>query len=893
MGLGWRAAVLSYTIYVAAIVLATWPIALRPASLWADHTDPPLFTWVMASMARWVAAGPWGLFDGNAFYPYGKSLAFSEPLLLPALVGLPGFVGGNPVLTYNLLILLLWPFNGVAMAWAAFEVTDSRLGAWLAGAVFCLSPYFMEYRIEFNMLLAAPVPVALVAWVRWLERQNVRWLVLALGALTAQGLTCWYYTIATGLGFIVLTIGMVCLRWRGWCWWRDGRALMIGGLGVAVALVPVALPYFIVNRELGLERHLSDVQNSDLLNFFTPVSRFEPIHVPWHGRPSETSPFVGFAVMALAAVAVARGWREGRPVAGGPAWLARSAGFSLALAVVGIVVTIGHRGSWRFRVGGLGHRVGVASFIWLLLAGLVVLLLARGWSAFRARAARSLGAGDWGWLLALLTAIAMVLVLGPNVRVAGDSVGLGPYNDLYRALFPLHAVRITVRFAILSLPAMGLLAALGWRVLETRPSLASRRWLCWLCFVGVATALALEYVPRRADLVEVSAPRPVDLVLRADPVDVAVLEWPTYSPGVDADAMFRSLYHGKRVVNGFSGFSLASLRDLSALLTTTGPPFPSVEAQAALRQIYPLRYLVVRSTMVPELVASWRAARDAPPPTLHFHGTYGDVDLWDVIAEPDEGMHLERYVSGGFLLSHADLEVEVASRGATPPLGAEPFVDVRLNGHSVGRIALVEEGVTLRKPLRESVLRAAPNVFTLDYGYVWPPGHIGVRHRIGATGVLSPKDLHLRSLGGPGPARSRIELDGVDLSPSGRGYNLVALGVDGRILGATAFDTFARADASAAMAEWIRALPAGTIVAGAVGDEASRLLGADAVTALRSLGSIHDLRGRFRTAHVFVGVKDAAPGTAAESFDLERAELQIGDPPREQGFTLRHFALRS
>jgi hypothetical protein len=80
-------------------------------------------------------------------------------------------------------------------------------------------------------------------------------------------------------------------------------------------------------------------------------------------------------------------------------------------------------------------------------------------------------------------------------------------------------------------------------------------------------------------------------------------------------------------------------------------------------------------------------------------------------------------------------------------------------------------------------------------------------------------------------------------------------------------------------------------VAGAVRDEASRLLDADAVAALRSLGVAGDLRGRFRAAHAFVGVKGAAVGAAAEALGAEQAEVRVGDPPRA-GFTLRRFALR-
>ena len=94
----------------------------------------------MARMARRLVAEPLHLFHGNAFYPSGSSLAYSEFLLPPTLLGLPGFLWGNPILTYNLLLLALWPLNGLAIAWAAHRLTRSWSGAWLAGAIFCLSP---------------------------------------------------------------------------------------------------------------------------------------------------------------------------------------------------------------------------------------------------------------------------------------------------------------------------------------------------------------------------------------------------------------------------------------------------------------------------------------------------------------------------------------------------------------------------------------------------------------------------------------------------------------------------------------------------------------------------------------------------------------------------------
>ena len=123
---GWRDAVLVYGACLAGVILVTWPLAWDPARLWPPHHDPRVFTWVMASMARRLLSHPLTLFHGTAFYPNGESLAYTEPLLPPSLLGLPGLLWGDPILTYNLLLLTLWPLNGLAMAWVAHGVTGSR-----------------------------------------------------------------------------------------------------------------------------------------------------------------------------------------------------------------------------------------------------------------------------------------------------------------------------------------------------------------------------------------------------------------------------------------------------------------------------------------------------------------------------------------------------------------------------------------------------------------------------------------------------------------------------------------------------------------------------------------------------------------------------------------------
>jgi hypothetical protein len=208
----------------------------------------------------------------------------------------------------------------------------------------------------------------------------------------------------------------------------------------------------------------------------------------------------------------------------------------------------------------------------------------------------------------------------------------------------------------------------------------------------------------------------------------------------------------------------------------------------------------------------------------------------------------------------------------------------------VGRVALDHGPAAVALPLPPPFHHSAPNVIGLQYGYRRHTRGGETGYRIGTTGVESPGDLHVASAGQTYGSAGTIRLDGADLSPDRRGYNLVALDAAGRVVKAEAFDTFLEDDASPRLAAWIASLPTGTIVAGAVRDDGSGRLAGAAVDALRLIGVAGDLRGRFREAHAFVGVKGARPGSALEALGPRPVALTIGTPAASE-FELSAFAL--
>src|SRR5690242_21767872 len=97
-------------------VIHTWPLALNPARHSRhDNADALLNEWIMAWIAHQAPRDPLHLFDANIFYPEQRTLAYSEPLIVPALMGAPlAWLGVPSLPVYNAIVLIGFALTGCA-----------------------------------------------------------------------------------------------------------------------------------------------------------------------------------------------------------------------------------------------------------------------------------------------------------------------------------------------------------------------------------------------------------------------------------------------------------------------------------------------------------------------------------------------------------------------------------------------------------------------------------------------------------------------------------------------------------------------------------------------------------------------------------------------------------
>jgi hypothetical protein len=122
-------------------LIFTYPLPLHLAGAVEDTQDALLNVWITAWDGHQLLNDPFHLFDANIFYPYPRTLAYSELLLGNALLALPlTAVTGNPILGYNVALLLSFLLSGLGAYLLVLKLTRSSAAGLLAGAIFSFPP---------------------------------------------------------------------------------------------------------------------------------------------------------------------------------------------------------------------------------------------------------------------------------------------------------------------------------------------------------------------------------------------------------------------------------------------------------------------------------------------------------------------------------------------------------------------------------------------------------------------------------------------------------------------------------------------------------------------------------------------------------------------------------
>ena len=225
-------------IFVALAVFHTWPLARAPWRLSLNyHADAQLNSWIVSWIAHTLPAAPAHLFDGNIFAPEPATLTYSEPLIAPALLVAPvRWLGGSPVLAFNLLTIAGLALTGWSAWWVAWRWTGSTRAALVAGALAAFNVHTLTRLAHPAATHAWGLPLAWYWADAAIDRPGRR-TALMIGLVVAAVAATSVYLFA----FVVLIIAVVAVT----CARRVAPLVtIVAGVAIGVVLAsPVLWPY--------------------------------------------------------------------------------------------------------------------------------------------------------------------------------------------------------------------------------------------------------------------------------------------------------------------------------------------------------------------------------------------------------------------------------------------------------------------------------------------------------------------------------------------------------------------------------------------------------------------------------------------------------------------------
>jgi len=534
----WMSAALFYTAAAAALL---WPLVAAIGDVVPQPSDDPLLTvWtVWWNSHATLFSNDW--WNAPIFYPTAGTLAFSELLAgLTPITAPIQWITRNPVAAHNVALLLSFPLSAIAAHALAFEVTGRHDAALVAGTAFGFAAFRANDIVHIQMLSVYWAPVAVLAMHRYVRQPRAGWLALFGGACIMQVL-CNGYTLFQ----LPVLIGL-------WLLWfarrrRDMIAIAAAFAGAIAALAPILLKYREIHQSLQLRRSIDEIVrfSASIESFFSAPASNLMFGELLTARQSYGL-FPGLTVVLCLAVAVVLHLRHRPPM---PMAITRDRAIlaAVAVAAAGAAASVWLAGPWK--LGPLSASTPHKPLTLAILAATIFLLRGPRWGAvWRARTAVG--------FYSSAAVVFVVLSLGPEPHLLGVPIF---YKAPYAWLMHLpgyDSIRAPDRFAMIAVLCVAILIAATFARWSAPTPRRATRWSALLC-----AGLLLDGWFR----VHVGAvpPRPALIDWRDA---VAVVELPLETR-THSSATFRSIWYGRPVLNGVSGY--------------VPPHFPALEAALA------------------------------------------------------------------------------------------------------------------------------------------------------------------------------------------------------------------------------------------------------------------------------------------------------------------------
>jgi hypothetical protein len=505
-------------------ILFTYPLISNMHGYLSDLGDPALNASILHHNYQVIRNLDFGnYFTTNAFYPYKDTLLFSETLLSTSLLSYPIFFFTNDIVfTYNIILFLSFFFSALAAYFLSKYYTKNALASIFAGLIFGFGMFRFGQLGHLQILTAYFIPLSILYFEKLLEKSNFKntFLFSLFFILNAHGSL--YHmvmvTLVLGLVFLIRVIQNKNIFTK-----RLFGLLLLSIAFITIFVGPVYYRYYQFSKEYNVKREISEnvLYSSDITSVIAaPSSNY------LYGENC--------------------GFLE------------------------------------RFT------KHTLRCYEKILFPGLTVLILVLScfWYFFKRKIFDSIIQRKDIFLYGVLSITSFIFAFGPFFKIFNRNTGIPlPYYLVYYLFPPAQGIRVPGRWNLILFLTFGVLSSFTIAfVLKRFQSYKVKVFvviilLTLIGFENFSAPLAFKKVPDFKN-------GAFDYIRTNNEINVlAQLPLWTKENGkleLDSIAMLNSTYHGKKIINGYSGFNPERRELFSQNIDKT---FPAEESISELKKL--------------------------------------------------------------------------------------------------------------------------------------------------------------------------------------------------------------------------------------------------------------------------------------------------------------------
>ncbi len=314
-------------IYLAISLVMFWPVTLHITSTVAGYGGDPYQTlWGMWIVEHSIFVTHQSIWSTNlVFWPIGANLVYQTFFPIASVLVTP-FTAISLPFAYNLLFFFGFVFSGLTMFLLARYIVKNNYAAFIAGLIFAFSSFHISQSYgHLNWTNIEWVPLALYFYLKVIREENSKYfnaVMLSVSVILAM----FFGDVEMGIMLVLVMLLIFIYH----LFWKSKRQLVLSkGFYASVAIFVLLtallgswafLPMFHALSTSGLSAvnyqngaGTEKIWSSDLLAFFLPNyynGIFNGIAQSYinvfHGDMGETGAYIGYVVIALVIIGLAK-----------------------------------------------------------------------------------------------------------------------------------------------------------------------------------------------------------------------------------------------------------------------------------------------------------------------------------------------------------------------------------------------------------------------------------------------------------------------------------------------------------------------------------------------------------------------------------------------------------